>query len=77
MGTSATILLIQDVRLIRRPLNTGRTVFRIPKLGLACFRPRRQVSLFTSGLSDAIMLELFKETPKDVTYTLMDLENIY
>ena len=33
-----------------------------PKLG--------QVSLFTSGLSDAIMLELFKETPNDVTYTL-------
>ena len=38
-----------------------------PKLG--------QVSLFTSGLSDAIMLELFKETPNDVTYTLMELEN--
>ena len=23
------------------------------------------------------MLELFQETPNDVTYTLMDLENIY
>ena len=52
-------------------------VFRIPKLGLACSRPRGQVSLFTSGLSDAIMLELFYITSKDVTYTLMDLENIY
>ena len=44
-------------------------IYRNPKLG--------QVSLFTSGLSGAIMLELFKETPKDVAYTLMDLENIY
>ena len=32
--------------------------------------------MFTSGLSGAVMLELFKETPKDVTYTLMELENI-
>ena len=45
------------------------SISRNPKLG--------QVSLFTSGLSDAIMLELFNETPKDVTYTLMELANIY
>ena len=44
-------------------------IYRNPKL--------RQVSLITSGLSGAIMLQLFKETPKDVTYTLMELENIY
>ena len=44
-------------------------IYRDPKLG--------QVSLFTTGLSDAIMSELFKETPNDVTYTLMELENIY
>ena len=44
-------------------------IYRDPKLG--------QVGLFASGLSDAIMLELFKETPNDVTYTLMELENIY
>ena len=44
-------------------------LYRDPKLG--------QVGLFTSGLSDAMMLELFKETPNDVTYTLMELENIY
>ena len=46
-------------------------IYRNPKLG--------QVNLITSGLSiaSAIMLELFKETPKDVTYTLMELENIY
>ena len=47
----------------------GTTALTHPKLG--------QVSLFTSGLSGALMLELFKETPKDVTYTLMELENIY
>ena len=72
LGTSATIRLIEGVRLIRCLLHTGCTVFFIPKLGLACSRP-----LFTSGMSDAIMLQLFKETPKDVTYTLMGLENIY
>ena len=44
-------------------------IYRNPTLG--------QVSLLTSGLSGAIMLELFKETPKHVTYTLMELENIY
>ena len=44
-------------------------IYLDPKLG--------QVSLFASGLSDAIMLELFKETPNNVTYTLMKLENIY
>ena len=44
-------------------------IYRDPKRG--------QVGLFTSGLSDAMMLELFKETPNDVTYTLMELENIY
>ena len=39
----------------------------------------RQVGLFTSGLSNTVMLELFKETPKDVTYTfkLMELENVH
>ena len=77
METSATLRLVEGVRLIRCPLNTGFTVYRNPKLGLACSRFRGQVSLFTSGLSDAIMLELFKETPNDVTYTLMDLENIF
>ena len=77
METSATVRLIGGVRSIRCPLNTGFTVYRNPKLGLACSRLRGQVSLFTSGLSDAIMLELFQETPNDVTYTLMDLENIY
>ena len=44
-------------------------IYRNPKLG--------QVSLFTSGLSGAIMLELFKENPNDVTYTLMELKNTY
>ena len=44
-------------------------IYRNPKLG--------QVNLITSSLSGAIMLQLFKETPKDVTYTLMELENIY
>ena len=39
----------------------------------------RQVGLFTRGLSNTVMLELFKETPKDVTYTfkLMELENVH
>ena len=72
METSATVRLIEGVRLIRCPLNTGFTVYRNPKLGLACSRFRGQVSLFTSG-----WLELFKEAPNDVTYTLMDLENIF
>ena len=36
-------------------------IYHNPKLG--------QVSLFTVSLSGAIMLELFKETLKDVTYT--------
>ena len=76
METSATVRLIEGVRLIRCPLNTGFTVYRNPKLGLACSRLRGQVSLFTSGLSHAIMLKLFKETPNDVTYTLMELERI-
>ena len=77
METSATVRLIEGVRIIRCPFNTGYTVYRNPKLGLACSRLRGQVSLFTSGQSDAITLELFKETFYDVTYTLMDLENIY
>ena len=72
METSATVRLIGGVRLIQVSLYTV-----IPKLGLSSSRLRGQVSLFTSGLSHAITLELFKETPNDVTYTLMDLESIY
>ena len=37
--------LATDHRVIRCPLNTGFTVYRNPKLGLACSRLRGQVSL--------------------------------
>ena len=60
-------LIASDMPLVNRGLEQAS-----PSLGI-----RNTVRPVLSGLSDAIMLELFKETPKDVTYTLMGLENIY